>query len=57
MKKILIKGGTLVSARGTKRADVLISGEKIVAVGRHLATDAQVVDASGKLILRLPSGS
>lgn len=50
MKKILIKGGTLVSARGTKRADVLISGEKIVAVGRHLAADAQVVDASGKLI-------
>ena len=50
MKKILIKGGTLVSARGLKRADVLVSGEKIVAVGRHLATDAQVVDASGKLI-------
>ena len=50
MKKILIKGGTLVSARGAKHADVLISGEKIVAVGRRLSADAQVIDATGKLI-------
>ena len=50
MKKIILKGGTLVSARGIKRADVLISGEKIVAVGRHLSADAQTVDVSGKLI-------
>lgn len=50
MKKIILKGGMLVSARGIKRADVLISGEKIVAVGRHLSADAQIVDVSGKLI-------
>ena len=50
MNKILLKGGTLVSARGTKKADVLISGEKIVAVGRHLAADAQEINVSGKLI-------
>lgn len=50
MNKILLKGGTLVSARGTKKADVLISGEKIVAVGKRLAADAQVVNVSGKLI-------
>lgn len=50
LKKILLKGGTLVSSRGTKRADVLISGEKIVAVGRHLQAEAQVIDVSGKLI-------
>lgn len=50
MKKLLLKGGTVVSPRGTKRADVLISGEKIVAVGRHLAADAQVLNVSGKLI-------
>ena len=50
MNKILLKGGTLVSARGTKKADVLISGERIVAVGRHLAADAQTVNVSGKLI-------
>lgn len=50
MKKILFKGGTVVSARGPKRADVLVSGEKIVAVGKRLAADAQIADVSGKLI-------
>ena len=50
MNKLLLKGGTLVSARGTKKADVLISGEKIVAVGRHLAADAQEINVNGKLI-------
>ena len=50
MTKILFKGGSVVSARGVKRADVLVSGEKIVAVGRHLSSDAQTVDVSGKLI-------
>lgn len=39
-----------MSAKGTKKADVLLSGEKIVAVGRHLSADARVVDVSGKLI-------
>lgn len=50
MKKILLKGGTIVSPKGTKKADVLISGEKIVAVGRRIGEDASVVDVSGKLI-------
>lgn len=50
MKKILFKGGSLVSAKGVRRADLLVSGEKIVAVGRHLSADAQTVDVSGKLI-------
>ena len=50
MNKILIKGGTVVSARNTKRADVLVSGEKIVAVGRNITADAQQIDATGKLI-------
>lgn len=50
MNKIILKGGTLVSPRGTKHADLLISGEKIVAVGRHLQADAEVADVSGKLI-------
>ena len=50
MKKILLKGGTIVSSKAVKRADVLISGEKIVAVGKHISTDANVVDVSGKLI-------
>ena len=50
MKKILFKGGTLVSAKGMKHADVLVSGDKIVAAGHRLNADAQVVDVSGKLI-------
>lgn len=50
MNKILLKGGTLVSARGVKKADVLISGEKIVAVGKRLAADAQEINVSGKLL-------
>lgn len=50
MKKILLKGGTVVSSKGTKKADILISGEKIVAVGKHIRTDATVVNVSGKLI-------
>ena len=40
----------IVSSKGTKKADVLISGGKIVAVGRHLDSDAEVVDVSGKLL-------
>ena len=50
MKKILFKGGTLVTAKGLKRADVLVSGDKIVSVGRWLANDAQEIDVTGKLL-------
>ena len=50
MKKILLHGGMIVSPKGTKKADVLISGGKIVAVGKHLGGDAEIVDVSGKLI-------
>lgn len=50
MKKILLKGGMIVSPKGTKKGDVLISGEKIIAVGRHIGADAAVVDVSGQLL-------
>ncbi len=50
MSKILLKGGTVVSPKGIKKADVLISGEKIVAVGKHIRTDATTVNVSGKLL-------
>ena len=50
MSKLLLKGGIVVSPKGIKKADVLISGEKIVAVGRHIRTDATVVNVSGKLL-------
>lgn len=32
----LFKGGTVVSGKGTKRADVLVDGEKIVRVARSI---------------------
>ena len=50
MKKILFKGGSVVAAKGIRRADVLVSGDKIISVGRIIGVDAQSVDVSGKLI-------
>jgi len=51
--KILFRGGTVVSGRGTKKADVLVEGEKILRVGRSLPLPdgAEVIDASGLLLL------
>ena len=40
----------IVSSRGIKKADVLICGEKIVAVGKRIGEDAAVVNVGGKLI-------
>ncbi|MBD5169972.1 MAG: dihydropyrimidinase [Oscillibacter sp.] len=49
--KTLLRGGTVISAQGEKRADVLLEGEKVAAVGEALpAGDAQVVDCTGKLL-------
>ena len=49
---ILIKGGTIVSASGSKVADVLIDVETIAAVGARIdATGHRQVDASGLLVL------
>ncbi|HEY5158784.1 MAG TPA: amidohydrolase family protein, partial [Anaerolineales bacterium] len=50
--KILIKGGTLVTAERSKIADLLIDGEKIQQVAQNLpAMDSDVIDATGKLVL------
>lgn len=49
--RLLLRGGTVVSGQGTRRADVLVEGEKIVAVERDLPIiDAQVVDVTGQLL-------
>ena len=49
---ILIKNGTLITASDTYQADILIQDEKIARIGLQLEADsAQVIDASGKLIL------
>lgn len=48
---ILLRGGTVVSAEGTAVLDVLLEGERITAVDRHLsATNVQEVDCTGKLL-------
>lgn len=42
----------MVTAEGSYRADVLVDGEKVVAVGTELDADgAETVDASGRLIM------
>ncbi len=49
--KTLLRGGTVVSAQGETRADVLIEGERVSAVGTDIsARDASTVDCTGKLL-------
>ena len=55
MKKsneVLIKGGEVVGPEGARRADVLVVGETIAAIGELDAPPgAEIIDASGKLVL------
>src|SRR5690606_30279042 len=60
MRPLLITGGTVVSSTGRTQADVLIDGEKVVAVlapgstllGTDLASAVdRVVDATGKYVI------
>ena len=44
---MIIRGGTVVTARGLERADIAIAGDQITAVGQDLDTDGEEVDASG----------
>ena len=48
--KTLLKGGSVVTGNGVKRADVLLEGEKILQVGRRLGDADQVTDVSGCLL-------
>lgn len=49
---ILIKGGTVVSAKESKRLDVLIEGEMIARVGVGIGEAGhEVVDATGLLVM------
>ena len=50
--KYLFRGGTVVSGRGTRRADVLVEDEKILRVARSIsAPEATVIDVEGQLLL------
>ena len=49
--KTLLKGGTVISGTGGRRANVLIEDEKIIKIGRNLPDDTdRIVDVSGKLL-------
>ena len=50
--RVLFKNGTVVSGRGTRRADVLVDGERVQRVARDIhVDDAEVVDAAGMLLM------
>ena len=52
MPKTLITGGTIVTAADTYKADILIEGEKIVAIGRELkVAGAKRIDAARKYVI------
>jgi dihydropyrimidinase len=52
---LVIRGGTIVTAGGSRRADLAVTGERIEAIERDLtalaASAAEVVDATGMLVL------
>ena len=48
----LLKGGTIITGAGQRRADLLLDGEKIAWMGRGSQTADQVVDVTGQ-----PSGA
>ncbi len=48
---VVIRGGTVVTAADTVRADVGIRGGKIVSVADRLADGARVIDAGGLLVM------
>jgi dihydropyrimidinase len=51
-KRLLIRGGTVVTASGSFRGDVLIEGETIHSVGSSLNARAdRTIDARGKLVI------
>ena len=52
--KTLIRGGTVVSIDsqiGDLTGDVLIEDDKIVAVEPNISADAEVIDASGSIVI------
>lgn len=46
--RTLFKGGSVVSAKGVRRADLLVEGEKVVSLGRGLKAEAdRTIDVGG----------
>jgi allantoinase len=44
---MIVRGGTVVTARGVERADVVVNHGRIAEVGPHLEGYGQVIDGSG----------
>src|SRR5256885_16837839 len=44
---MIIRGGTVVTARGVEKVDIAIAGDQITAVGLNLGDDGEEIDASG----------
>lgn len=51
MNRLIVKGGTVVSAQRRKRADVMVEDGRVSHVGAIDAGRADIVDASGLLVL------
>ena len=50
--RVLVKGGTIVTAENEYKADILIEDEKISAIGTHFdGPFDRVIDATGKFVL------
>ena len=46
--RTLFKGGSVVSGKGVRRADLLVEGEKVVSLGRGLKVEAdRIIDVTG----------
>lgn len=50
--QLIFKNGTLVTAEGSRRADILVEGEQIARVGSEMPTaGAEVIDCTDRLLL------
>ena len=52
MHDLVIRGGTVVDGTGapSRKADVAIDGDRIVAVGSDIAEGKREIDATGQLV-------
>jgi len=50
MSKTLIKNGTVVTAKETRQADLLIEGERIQEIAPSITVEADTIDATGMLL-------
>lgn len=51
-KQLIFKNGTVVTADGSRRADVLVEGERVAALAEGLSSaDAEVVDCTDRLLI------